>query len=108
MKNAEIVRYHTLLRVGNYDYGSDTIQADLRELRKLDGIAPRTARQINTKLREYGMIQVLKTRPFTYILKRPKSWKPPKPYAPRIKQARPLRVEDHELRSRTAPTAGQA
>jgi hypothetical protein len=101
MKNAEFVRYQTLLRVGNYHYGSDMIHADLRELEKLDGIAPRTGREVNIRLAEYGLVQVLKTHPRTYILLRPESWKPPKPYGPRIAQADPLKVREHDLPSRT-------
>jgi hypothetical protein len=97
LQKSAIVRYGTLLRVGNYHYGSDMIAADLRELEKLDGIAPRTAREINIRLQEYGMIQILKTRPFTYMLLRPGSWKPPKSHGPRIVQAKPLKVRDREL-----------
>ena len=100
MKKAELVRYQTLLRVGNYHYGSDMIHADLRELQKLDGIAPRTGREVNIRLGEYGLVRVLKTCPRTYILLRPQSWKPPKPHAPRIVQADPLRVKEHDLPSR--------
>jgi hypothetical protein len=101
MKPTEIVRYHTLLRLGNYDFGHDIIRADLRELEKLDGISVRTGRTVNTRLGEYGLVKVLKTHPRTYILLRPKSWKPPKSHGPRIAQKDPLIVREHDLPSHT-------
>jgi hypothetical protein len=99
MKATEFKRYQTLLRLGNYDFGHDIIQADLRELEKLDGIAPRTGRRINTRLGEYGLVKVLPTHPRTYILLRPKSWRAPEPHGPRIAQKEPLIVRECDLPS---------
>ena len=98
LRPAEFKRYCTLLRVGNYHYGSDTVVSDLKELRKLDGLSERANWLINRKLEEYGLIQVLPTRPFTYLLRRPESWRPPKNYGPKIVQASPLKVADKGLR----------
>jgi hypothetical protein len=101
MKPTDFKRYQTLLRLGNYNYGSNVVRADLRELEKLDGIAPRTGREINIRLAGYGLVQVLKTHPRSYVLLRPDSWKPPKSHAPRITQGNPLKVKDRDLLSRT-------
>ena len=88
LRPAEFKRYCTLLR----------------ELRKLDGISERASWRINRKLQEYGLIRVLPARPFTYLLNRPESWRPPKSYGPKITQASPLRVTDKDLPA----TPGQA
>jgi hypothetical protein len=101
MKATEFKRYQTLLRLGNYDFGHDIIRADLRELEKLDGITPRTGQEINIQLAKYGLVQVLKTHPRSYVLLRPKSWQLPKPHGPRIAQKDPLKVREHALPSRT-------
>jgi hypothetical protein len=100
LRPAEFKRYCTLLRVGNYHFGASTLTADLRELRKLDRISERASWLINRRLEEYGLIQILRTRPFTYLLRRPESWRPPGNYGPKITQASPLKVADKDLRAR--------
>jgi hypothetical protein len=107
LRPAEFKRYCTLLRVGNYHYGASTLIADLRELRKLDRISERASWLINRKLEEYGLIQVLRTRPFTYLLKRPESWRPPTSFGPKIAQASPLKVADKSLRTADRGTDSQ-
>jgi hypothetical protein len=97
LRPAEFKRYCTLLRVGNYYCGSDTVVSDLRELRKLDGLSERARWRINRKLEEYGLIQVLSGRPLTYLLRRPEVWRPPRNYGPKITQASPLKVVDKDL-----------
>lgn len=99
LRPAEFKRYCTLLRVGNYHYGASRLVADLRELRKLDGLSERASWRINRKLQEYGLIQVLRSRPFTYLLRRPEFWRPPRNYGPKITQASPLKVADKDLRA---------
>lgn len=99
LRPAEFKRYCTLLRVGNYHYGSDMIVADLRELRKLDSISERGSWGVNRTLAKHGLIRLLKTRPFTYFLLRPESWHPPKNHGPKITQAEPLKVADKDLRA---------
>ena len=97
LRSGEFKRYCTLLRIGNYSYGSKEIAADLQELRKLDGLSARASWRINRRLAEYRLIQVLRTRPFTYLLLQPESWLPPKNFGPKITQGSPLKVTDKDF-----------
>ncbi len=92
MGNGEFKRYATLLRVANYQYGERAIQMSLENLRVLDGIAPRTARQIHTKLQERGLIHVVKTRPLVYRLIPSSLWQDLGPLKPQFESLRRLQV----------------
>ena len=59
-------RYLTLMRLANFSFGSQQLHVDFGQLSQIDGVSPRHARRINHELREFGLIQVLKTRPLTY------------------------------------------
>jgi hypothetical protein len=73
MSSSEIVRYCTLVRVSNFNYGGD-IPLTARELFLLDGIAPRTARHVHAKLRERGLIRRSETDHRTIVLVHPWQW----------------------------------
>ena len=78
LTGSQFKRYITLLRVANYNYGQTKIKADLKDLEELDGVSPRSAFEVHTKLQEFGLIQINKsTRPFTYTLWEPSLWEPP-------------------------------
>lgn len=74
MTPSMIARYCTLLRVSNFNYGRDAIPLTARELEMLDGIAPRTARQVNAKLLELGLLRRGETNRRALVLVHPFSW----------------------------------
>lgn len=86
MGASELVRYVTLLRFANYRYGERELQIAESELRDIDGIAERTARQIHAKLQERGLITIIKTKPFTYALIDPAFWPEASPIRPYFKK----------------------
>ncbi len=92
LTESELKRYLTLLRLGNYGYGNDMVIASLAQLKKLDGVSERAAWLVNRRLQEFGLIQVLKSRPFCYLLLRPKSWRPRVRRRIIIKRTKPLQV----------------
>ena len=78
LTGSQFKRYITLLRFANYNYGSTKFQADLKDLEEMDGVSPRSALEVHTKLQEFSLIQIDKrTRPFTYTLWEPSLWEPP-------------------------------
>ena len=78
MRGAEFKRLLTLYRLANFKYGKTEFQTSLQELQKLDGVSPRCAFLINTRLKERGLILVNKrTKPFTYTLVSPDLWPAP-------------------------------
>lgn len=74
MTPSQIVRYCTLLRVSDFNYGRDTIPLTAPELELLDGIAPRTARQVNAKLLELGLLRRSETSRRALVLVHPWLW----------------------------------
>jgi hypothetical protein len=92
MGKAEFKRYVTLMRIANYRYGEKVMQIDLESLRELDGVAPRTARQVHTKLQERGLIHIVKTKPFTYELIPPSLWEDRGPCKPRMNLYRRIKA----------------
>jgi hypothetical protein len=74
LKASTLARYATLCRVANYD-SRDEISIALGDLRKMDGVAPRTARDAHWRLNELGLIHISKTKPFTYRIEtNPEYW----------------------------------
>ncbi len=74
LTGSEFKRYTTLLRLSNYRYGSQKIQATLKELAELDGVSVRRAWLVNRKLQERGLVKVENTKPITYVLVPPAYW----------------------------------
>ncbi|TAM82043.1 MAG: hypothetical protein EPN47_10215 [Acidobacteria bacterium] len=75
LSGSEFKRYVTLLRISNYDYGNREVKVNLKELETLDGVSPRSAFQVHTRLQEYGLLLVdRRTKPFTYTLRDPDMW----------------------------------
>jgi len=92
MKLSHFVRYVTLCRAANWS-SSEEISIALKQLEALDGVAPRTARQAHTKLQEFGMIQITKTKPFTYrMVTSPELWEPHSWVKPHLARSFALRV----------------
>jgi hypothetical protein len=87
MSGSEFKRYVTFLRVSNYRNGASEIQVSFRELEKMDGVSGRSARLVNTKLTERGLILVKKTRPLTVILIPPSCWPEPLGERPVLQRA---------------------
>jgi hypothetical protein len=73
MRQSELIRYVTLLRLGNYR-STRQIEIDLGSLERLDGISKRAGRDAHIKLQEYGLIRIAKTNPHTYTLISPADW----------------------------------
>jgi len=73
MSASEIARYVTLLRVSNFNYGKE-ILISAGSLERLDGIAPRTARHVYTKLRELGLLRRSETNRHGHVLIHPWQW----------------------------------
>jgi hypothetical protein len=85
MRPCEVTRYFTLLRFANYRCNRE-FSATFEDLKRLDGISERAARDAHIKLKERGLIQVNRdTLPFTYTLVSPSSWPNFGPIQPRIK-----------------------
>lgn len=75
LTNAEFKRYSTLIRLANYHKRIE-FRATLRQLERLDGISPRRAHQVHTRLEEHGMIRVERnTNPYTYVIFLPSEWR---------------------------------
>ena|SRR5579884_2648381 len=74
MSPSMIARYCTFLRLSNFNYGRETIPLTARELKMLDGISPRTARDVNTKLFELGLLRRSETNRRAFILVHPFRW----------------------------------
>ncbi len=74
LTGSEFKRYTTLLRLSNYRYGSQKIQATLNELERRDGVSVRRAWLVNRKLQERGLVKVENTKPITYVLVPPAYW----------------------------------
>ncbi len=71
---SQIARYFTLIRIANFEYGKEIVQISARELAILDGIAPRTARGVYTKLRELGLLRKSAENPHAILLVHPWQW----------------------------------
>ena len=99
-------RYDTLLGIGNR-LGSREFRASHGELQKLDGVAPRTARDCDRTLTEYGIVRITGLGrggqiPFTYLLCHPDEWTPPPMPTPRITYHGKLKVEFDDARGAPA------
>lgn len=77
MSGTQFKRYVTLLRLANYDYGNPSVRLSMKQLEELDGVSGRAAYEARGNLEEWGMIVCDRTRPITYRLCPPGSWKLP-------------------------------
>jgi hypothetical protein len=70
------------------------ISVSLRGLCEIDGVSPRSARDAHIKLQKYGMIRILKSKPFTYRIEPvPENWEQNFGGRVRLLHVRALRVE---------------
>jgi hypothetical protein len=74
MSPSMLARYCTFLRLSNFNYGRETIPLSAGELEMLDGISPRTARHVNTKLLELGLLRRSETNRRALVLVHPWLW----------------------------------
>lgn len=92
MRPSQFIRYITLLRVSNYNY-NEPISISFSSLERLDSVSKRAARDAHTKLKEYGLILIEKTNPFTYRLVYPNAWEQIGPIRPVFKKGNVLQVQ---------------
>lgn len=74
MSGSEFKRYVTLLRLSNFEYGKEIVYLTAKELALLDGVAPRTARQVHAKLHELGLLRKGEKNPRAHALVHPWCW----------------------------------
>ena len=93
-----MVRYLTLLRLSNYQFGARVIIASHSELAKLDGVSPRTAFKCDRHLYQNGF-NLLRIKNLNggsrrvYQLVDPKDWKVTGLRRPRILTTNPLKLK---------------
>src|SRR2546425_10255285 len=74
MSPSEFTRYATLLWLSNFEYGKEVVYLTAKQLALLDGIAPRTARNVHAKLRERGLLRNGEQNSRAHVLVHPWSW----------------------------------
>jgi hypothetical protein len=93
-----IVRYLTLLRLSNFEFGARVITASLSELAKLDGVSPRAAFECDRHLYQDGF-NLLRIQNLNaggrrvYQLVDPKDWKVSGLLRPEILATNPLKLK---------------
>ena len=93
LKPCAVLRYVTLCRLANYRSNHE-ISYSMEELEKRDGVSPRSARHVNCKLQEYGLIHISKSKPMTYRIERdPTYWAIDSPLRPVLRRGARLNVE---------------
>jgi len=103
-----VVRYLTLLRLSNYQFGARAITASLSELAKLDGVSPRAAFECDRHLYQDGF-NLLRIQNLNgggcrvYQLVDPKDWRVSGLLKPKILATNPLKLKPQNQPEREIP-----
>jgi hypothetical protein len=74
MRGSEVKRVLALYRRSNFEYGKRQIQIGNTELERLDGVSVRNAWMVNTKLDEYQIVSLTRSRPSRFELLPTSMW----------------------------------
>ena len=108
MRPSWVVRYLTLLRLSNYQFGARAITASLSELAKLDGVSPRAAFECDRHLYQDGF-NLLRIQNLNgggcrvYQLVDPKDWRVSGLLKPKILATNPLKLKPQNQPEREIP-----